>query len=93
MTLVSFLKLVEIQTKVASVIPFLLGTFYALYRFNRFNLSNFIIMFVSLICFDMATTAINNYIDYKKAHKIHGYNYESHNAIVSYRYIRIYLHL
>jgi 1,4-dihydroxy-2-naphthoate octaprenyltransferase len=78
----SFLKLVEIQTKVASLIPFLLGTIYTLYRFNNFNLKNFILMWISLLAIDMATTAINNFVDYKKANKTYGYNYESHNAIV-----------
>jgi 1,4-dihydroxy-2-naphthoate octaprenyltransferase len=58
---------VEIKTKLASMIPFLLGSAYAVYRYESFNLKNFIIMFVSLICFDMATTAINNYIDHTKA--------------------------
>lgn len=84
MSLESFLKLVEIQTKVASVIPFTLGTLYALYRFERFNARNFAILFISLICFDMVTTAINNYYDYKRAIKTYGYGYERHNAIVSY---------
>lgn len=78
----SFLKLVEIQTKVASVIPFFLGTLYAVYTYNRFNVKNFFLMFVSLLCIDMCTTAINNYIDYKKAQKKEGYGYEKHNAIV-----------
>ncbi|NLK36017.1 MAG: 1,4-dihydroxy-2-naphthoate polyprenyltransferase, partial [Gracilibacteraceae bacterium] len=80
----SFLKLVEIQTKVASVIPFALGTLYSVYRFGAFNPRNFIIMFISLVSFDMATTAINNYYDYKKANKTQGFNYERHNAIVKY---------
>lgn len=84
MSLASFLKLVEIQTKVASMIPFALGTLYSVYHFGRFNPRNFIILFISLISFDMVTTAINNYYDYKKARKTHGYNYERHNAIVSY---------
>ena len=84
MNIVSFLKLVEIQTKVASMIPFLLGTTYVLYRFDNFNTINFILMFISLLSFDMTTTALNNYIDYKKAIKKHGFGYESHNAIVSY---------
>ncbi|HYE81576.1 MAG TPA: 1,4-dihydroxy-2-naphthoate polyprenyltransferase [Clostridia bacterium] len=84
MSLVSFLKLVEIQTKVASVIPFTIGTLYSVYHFGRFNFRSFIILFISLISFDMVTTAINNYYDYKRASKTHGYNYESHNAIVSY---------
>ena len=82
MTPGSFFKLVELQTKVASVIPFTLGTVYALYRFNNFDLRNFIFMFISLIAFDMATTAVNNYMDYKKAYKTEGYNYNTHNAIV-----------
>jgi 1,4-dihydroxy-2-naphthoate polyprenyltransferase len=85
MSIVSFLRLVEIQTKVASVIPFLLGTFYALYRFDTFNLRNFLLMLISLLCIDMATTAINNYQDYKRAIKKYGYGYESHNAIVAYK--------
>ncbi|WP_432409340.1 prenyltransferase [Wukongibacter sp. M2B1] len=82
MSFSSFLELVEIRTKVASVIPFVLGSLYALYRFNRFNTRNFILMLISLIAIDMATTAINNYYDYKRANRIQGYNYEIHNAIV-----------
>jgi len=82
MSMKSFLKLVEIQTKVASVTPFLIGTLYCIYRYNTFNIKNFILMFISLICIDMATTAINNYQDYKRAIKRHGYGYEFHNAIV-----------
>jgi 1,4-dihydroxy-2-naphthoate polyprenyltransferase len=84
LNIVSFFKLVEIQTKVASVIPFLLGTFYTLYRYDNFNIKNAIIMFASMIIFDMTTTAINNYMDYAKAVKKEGYGYETHNAIVKY---------
>lgn len=80
-----FLKLVEIQTKVASMIPFLLGTLYALFRFQQFDGYHFALMLASLLSFDMATTAINNYYDYKKAVKKHGYGYEFHNAIVLYK--------
>ena len=82
MFLGSFLKLVEIQTKVASVVPFFLGSTYALYTYQSFSFENFLIMFISLFSFDMTATAVNNYIDYKKAVKKHGYNYETHNAIV-----------
>ena len=66
MKLISFFQFIEIQTKLASVIPFALGTLYAIYIYTSFNFINFIIMFISLITFDMSTTAINNYIDYKK---------------------------
>lgn len=75
----------ELPTKVASMIPFLMGTLYALYRFEDFYVLRFGLMFVSLLSFDMATTAINNYYDFKKASKTHGYGYETHNAIVHFK--------
>ena len=78
----SFLKYVELQTQAASMIPFAAGTIFAFYRFQKFNLANFILMLVSLLSFDMTTTAINNYIDYKRAKKKSGYGFEVHNAIV-----------
>lgn len=84
MTLKSFLKLVELPTKVASLFPFLIGTSYAVYHFRAFNFINFAMMFVAMIALDMATTALNNYMDNKKAVKTHGFNYEEHNAIVKY---------
>lgn len=80
----AFFKFVEIQTKLASQLPLLLGTAYVLYNYDMFRPLNLLFMFLSLITFDMATTAINNYYDYKKAIKTSGYGYEVHNAIVSY---------
>ncbi|WP_449599160.1 1,4-dihydroxy-2-naphthoate polyprenyltransferase [Paenibacillus sp. Marseille-Q9583] len=85
MNIKSFLRFVELPTKVASMIPFLMGTLYALYRFEDFYMLRFGLMFVSLLSFDMATTAINNYYDFKKASKTHGYGYETHNAIVHFK--------
>ncbi|AWK51751.1 1,4-dihydroxy-2-naphthoate polyprenyltransferase [Clostridium beijerinckii] len=67
MSINKFFQLVEIRTKLASFIPLSLGSVYTIYRYKSFNLSNFIIMFISLTAFDMATTAINNYIDNAKA--------------------------
>lgn len=61
-----FFEFVEIRTKFASIIPFALGTVYSIYHFNKFNIANFTILFFSIIAFDMATTAINNYCDYKR---------------------------
>ncbi|MGG6313216.1 1,4-dihydroxy-2-naphthoate polyprenyltransferase [Paenibacillus macerans] len=84
MAITKFLKLVEIQTKAASMIPLLFGTIYAVYRFHTFQAWHFALMLISLLSFDMATTAINNYFDYKKAARKHGYGYETHNAIVKY---------
>lgn len=70
MNIKSFLRFVELPTKVASMIPFLMGTLYALYRFEDFYVLRFGLMFVSLLSFDMATTAINNYYDFKKLPKL-----------------------
>jgi 1,4-dihydroxy-2-naphthoate octaprenyltransferase len=63
----TFLKLVEIQTKIASLFPFVFATLYSLYRYETLNFTGLALMFISLLFFDMTTTAINNYMDYKKA--------------------------
>ena len=82
MKIQSFLKYVEIQTKAASIIPFIAGAVLAYYRYRSFSIENFFLMLISLLSFDMATTAINNCIDCKSARKKSGFGYERHNAIV-----------
>lgn len=84
MSITSFARLVELRTKVASVLPFIFGSLYAIYAFDTFSISRAIIMFLGVLIFDMTTTAINNYMDYKKAYLQEGYGYEVHNAISHY---------
>lgn len=84
MNLKSFLSLVEIRTKVASILPLLIGTLYGVHRFNLFNPLNFIFFFISLIFIDMATTALNHFYDFKNAKKEYGYNYDIHNPVKNY---------
>jgi len=60
-----FFKYVEIRTKIASLLPFLLGLVYVFYVYGQINLRNTLLFFTSMLCFDMATTALNNYIDIK----------------------------
>lgn len=84
MSLAAFLKLVEIRTKIASFTPFLLGNLYLVYHYSNFNYFNFLLLFFSLLCVDMGTTAVNNYQDFRRAQKKEGYNYEEHNAVVNY---------
>lgn len=67
MTLGVFLKLVEIQTKLASLFPFLIGVLFSLNYFGTINWLNTLVFFVGMLVFDMTTTAINNFMDYKKA--------------------------
>lgn len=69
-----FLKYVEIQTKIASLLPFLLGLSYVFYVYGQINLRNTLLFFASLLCFDMATTALNNYIDVKTNGKQLGFS-------------------
>lgn len=67
LTMPIFLELVEIKTKLASLFPFLLGTLFSAYYFSSFDGWNTLLFFVAMIIFDMATTAINNTMDYVKA--------------------------
>lgn len=67
MSIRSFLKLVEIQTKIASIFPFFIGILFVLYRYEALHWKNTLIFFASMLIFDLTTTAINNYMDYRKA--------------------------
>lgn len=67
MTIKTFLDLVEIKTKLASLFPFLLGTLFSVYYFQSFDWINTILFFIAMILFDMTTTAINNLMDYQKS--------------------------
>lgn len=68
MNVKNFLEVVEIRTKVASVFPFLAGLLFSLSYFQSVNWGYTLIFFLGMIVFDMMTTAINNYMDYQKAH-------------------------
>lgn len=67
MTVSNFLKLVEIQTKLASLFPFLVGVLFSISYFGQIHWGYTVIFFIGMLVFDMTTTAINNYMDYKKA--------------------------
>lgn len=84
MTIQSFFQLVELPTKAASVLPFLLGSFYGFSLFRRWNGLTFGVMLVSLLCLDMATTLLNNWMDFRRARVRDGYNYSQHNALAAY---------
>lgn len=78
-----FFSLVELRTKVASILPFLIGTAIAYYTLGSLSVGRFFLMLVSLLCIDMATTGLNHYYDYKRAILKTGYHYEKHNPISS----------
>ena len=60
MTAKDFFKLVELRTKSASILPYLVGTLFAVVYFEQFELVNALIMFISLISIDLATTTLNH---------------------------------
>lgn len=62
-----FLEFVEIRTKIASVFPMVIGFLWTAYHYQQFNWLNSLIFAISVISFDMCTTAINNAIDFHKA--------------------------
>lgn len=76
-----FLKLVEIQTKVASVFPLIIGYLYSRLTFGSFRGLASLLFFLSLLSLDMATTALNHYSDYKKEKIGSGYGYRQHNPL------------
>lgn len=84
MSLKAYINFVELPTKLASIIPFIMGIAYSLYRYNSANIVNLIIMFISMITFDMATTAINNYCDYKNELKYSSEEYNGRNPMFVY---------
>lgn len=61
------IELVELRTKIASVIPFVIGLLYSVWTFGNFNVINMVLFFIGMVCFDMATTVMNNLMDYVKA--------------------------
>ncbi|MEI5993885.1 1,4-dihydroxy-2-naphthoate polyprenyltransferase [Candidatus Enterococcus mansonii] len=75
MTLQVFWQVVEIRTKLASLFPFAVGVLFSIAYFHEFQPGYTLLYFVGMIVFDMATTAINNYMDFKKA-KSNVYKYE-----------------
>lgn len=67
MSIPVFLELVEIKTKLASLFPFTLGILFSWYYFSEIDAINMVLFFIAMLVFDMATTAINNTVDYVKA--------------------------
>lgn len=77
----SFLKFVEIQTKVASFFPFVTGTSMVIFMGFRLDPINLMLMFLSLLMIDLTTTGLNHLMDYKRAVLKTGYHYQVHNPL------------
>ena len=64
-----FLDYVEIKTKITSVFAFLFTIGFLMYQNYSIRWELTIIFFLAMFIFDLATTAINNYIDTKDNHE------------------------
>lgn len=67
MTLPVFLELVEIKAKTASVLPFILGVLFSIYRFGVVDWLNMAVFFVAMFLFNMAVDMLDNYNHYYQA--------------------------
>ena len=76
----NFLSFVEIRTKIASQLPFLFGTAYAAAHWGDLDWINTSLFFLSVLLFDMTTTAVNNAID---THLHHGPTRAHYTRVVS----------
>src|SRR5215475_8210837 len=61
-----FFDFAEIQTKIASVLPFLTALAYCFYLKSSFDLRNTLLFFAAMLIFDMTVTMINNYIGWRQ---------------------------
>lgn len=62
-----FLEFVEIKSLIASVLPFVLGSLYAVYNYHQVHLGYLLLFFVASSLFHMATNANDNYQDFLHA--------------------------
>lgn len=62
----TILKLMDIKTLVAGVIPVFLGSIYSWYSFNKLNLVYLILLTIAMILVQSSTNMINDYFDFKR---------------------------
>ena len=68
MTKEHFFELVQIRTKFAGIFPFVIAVLFTNTYFHSFHPGKTFFFFFEMFAFDLAITAINNYMDFKKAH-------------------------
>ncbi|MCB2361263.1 prenyltransferase [Clostridium estertheticum] len=61
----SIIKLMDIKTLVAGIVPVILGSIYSKYAFLKFNILYFVLLIVAMILIQSATNMVNDYSDFK----------------------------
>ncbi|QNU65998.1 UbiA family prenyltransferase [Ruminiclostridium herbifermentans] len=77
-----FFNYIEIKTKITSTFAFLMTMAYLFYIRQSINLELTLVFFASMFIFDLATTAINNYIDTKTNQQILAYTRKTAKNII-----------
>ncbi|MFL0197948.1 prenyltransferase [Clostridium sp. WILCCON 0269] len=62
----TIIKLMDIKTLVAGIVPVILGSVYSKYAFGKLNVVYLILLAVAMILIQSATNMINDYFDYKR---------------------------
>lgn len=75
MTWANFFELVQIRTKLAGLFPFIIAVLFSNTYFHAFHPGKTLLFFFGMCAFDLAITAINNYMDFLKAKSL-VYKYE-----------------
>lgn len=66
MTIKAIIKLMDVKTLVAGILPVLLGSVYSAYAFGQFNIYFFILLLIAIILIQSATNMINDYFDFRR---------------------------
>lgn len=61
----SMIKIMDIKTLVAGIVPVIIGSIYSKYAFGKFNIFYLILLLVAMILIQSATNMINDYFDFK----------------------------
>lgn len=77
----AIIKLMEIRTLVAGVIPVILGSVYSWYAFDEINLIYFGLLIIAITFMQSSTNMINDYFDHKRG--ADGEGKEEEKALVS----------
>jgi len=62
----TIIKLMDIKTLVAGLVPVILGSVYSKYAFGKLNALYVILLAIAMILIQSATNMINDYFDYKR---------------------------
>ncbi len=66
MSFKSIIKLMDIKTLVAGLVPVILGSIYSKYAFGKLNIFYLILLVIAMILIQSATNMINDYFDFKR---------------------------